>query len=263
MGYYNQLISDGGRPSHPISLDYDIARNSEEYREILSYWHRPYNVRYGWMVFDCQLGQWTDFREYQRRMRGSNRFSAYCQRLHERLTKYEFERSFQLNEDPDQQNKLETWIEFLGWHYRWYDGSAKVVSRQQSRHDEAWKKLVNSKVLEPFETEELLWDFAYTMQLRGEENQAQEAANSAISIVNLADQALREAQCEDLSRQSLAQMEQKLSMARSKLATATKSLSKKSVRRKFISEFKMQTKSYSIAQGNASRRSILLRWILK
>ena len=30
MGFYNRLISDGGRPSHPINLDYDIARNSEK-----------------------------------------------------------------------------------------------------------------------------------------------------------------------------------------------------------------------------------------
>jgi rhamnose utilization protein RhaD (predicted bifunctional aldolase and dehydrogenase) len=97
------------------------------------------------------------------------------------------------------------------------------------------------------------------MQLRGEKHEAQEAANSVISIVNLADQALREAQCEGLFRLSLAQMEQKLFMTKSKLATAIKSLEKISLRRKLISEFKIQTKSYSIAQHNASSRNILLR----
>ena len=196
-------------------------------------------------------------------MRESDRFSAYCQRLHDRLKKHGFERSFKLNEDPDQQNKLETWVEFLNFEYWQYDRSAGVISRRQSQHDEAWKKLVDSKVLEPFETEELLWNFAYAMQLQGEENQAQEAANSAISTVNLADQALRKAQCDGLSRQSLAQMEQKLSIARSKLATATISLEKISIRRKLISEFKIQTKSYSIAQDDASEQGILLRWILQ
>lgn len=35
--YYNKLINDGGRPSHPISLGYEIAKDLEEYREILSF----------------------------------------------------------------------------------------------------------------------------------------------------------------------------------------------------------------------------------
>ena len=262
VGFYNQLISDGGRPSHPISLDYDFARNSEEYCEILSFWHIHSSV-YPWRVFSRQWCVWKRFRDHQRYVRESDRFSAYCQRLHDRLKKHGFERSFQLNEDPDQQNKLETWVEFFNFEYWQYDRSAIVISRQQSRHDKAWKKLVNSKVLESFETEERLWDFAYAMQLRGEENQAQEAANSAISSVNLADQALREAQYAGQSRQSLAQIEQKLSMARSKLATATKSLEKISMRRKLISEFKIRTKSFSMAQDNASSQSILLRWILQ
>ena len=264
MGFYNQLISDGGRPSHPISLDYDIARNSEEYREILSFWHHPHDGgKHAWMVFSRQLYWWKLFRDHQRYVRESDRFSAYCQRLHDRLKKHGFERSFKLNEDPYQQNKLETWVEFLNYEYWQYDRSAGVISRRQSQHDEAWKKLVDSKILEPFETEELLWDFAYAMQLQAEENQAQEAVNSAISTVNLADQAFRKAQCGSFSRQSFAQIEQKLSIARSKLATATKSLEKISIRRKLISEFKIQTKSYSIAQDNASEQSILLRWILQ
>ena len=33
--YYYKLINDGGRPSHPISLSYDVAKDLEEYREIL------------------------------------------------------------------------------------------------------------------------------------------------------------------------------------------------------------------------------------
>ena len=263
MGFYNQLISDGGRPSHPISLDYDVARNSEEYREILSFWHTRHGGAYAWMVFSRQLGTWKAFREHQRYMRESDRFPVHCQRLRDRLTKHGFERSFQLNEDPDQQNKLDTWVEFLGWECWHYDESARVINRRQSQHDKAWKKLVDSKVLESFETEERLWDFGYALQLRGEENLAQETANSAMSAVNSADQALRKAQCEGLPRQSLAQMEQKLSMARSKLATATKSLDTISMRRKLISEFKIETKSYSKAQDDASSSKILLQWMLQ
>jgi hypothetical protein len=58
-------------------------------------------------------------------------------------------------------------------------------------------------------------------------------------------------------------MKQKLFMIRSKLTTIIKSFEKISMRRKLIFEFKIQTKSYSIAQHNASSRNILLRWILQ
>jgi hypothetical protein len=36
--YYNTLVAEGGRPSHPVSLGRDVIENPEEYREILSYW---------------------------------------------------------------------------------------------------------------------------------------------------------------------------------------------------------------------------------
>lgn len=108
-----------------------------------------------------------------------------------------------------------------------------------------------------------MWDFAYAMQLRKKENQAQKTANSAISSVNLADQTLRKTQYENQSKQSLAQIEQKLFMTKSKLATATKSFEKINMRRKLISEFKIRTKSFSMTQNNASSQNILLRWILQ
>jgi hypothetical protein len=153
MRFYNQLISDDDRSSHSISLDYDVVRNSEEYREILSFWHTRDDDKYAWMIFSDQLNEWKCFGDHQRYVRKSDRFSVYCQRLHDRLKKHEFERSFQLNENSNQQNKLKTWIEFLNWEYWSYDRNVSVISRQQSRHDEVWKKLVNSKILKSFETE--------------------------------------------------------------------------------------------------------------
>ena len=194
-----------------------------------------------------EMGKFVSF-DHQRYMRKSNRFSAYCQQLHNRLKNHEFKRSFKLNKDPNQQNNLKTWVEFFNFEYWQYDKSANVINRRQSQHDEVWKKLVDSKILESFETEKLLWDFAYAMQLRGEENQVQKTANSVISIVNLADQALRKAQCDDLFKQFFVQIEQKLFIVKSKLATATKFFENINIRRKFIFEFKIQTKSYNIAQ---------------
>ena len=101
------------------------------------------------------------------------------------------------------------------------------------------------------------------MQLQTKKNQVQEAVKSVISIVNLADQVFRKTQCDNFFKQSFAQIEQKLFIVRSKLATATKSLEKINIRRKLIFEVKIQTKLYNIAQNNASEQSILLQWILQ
>ena len=43
------------------------------------------------------------------------RFAAYCRRLYKRLARHGFERSFQLHEGPGRQDKLTTWIEYLGF----------------------------------------------------------------------------------------------------------------------------------------------------
>jgi len=53
---YNSLISEGGRPSHPVSLGRDILEDPGEYREILSYWQIRSHEK--WQVFWSQMGNW-------------------------------------------------------------------------------------------------------------------------------------------------------------------------------------------------------------
>ncbi|PQE09032.1 ankyrin 23 unc44 protein [Rutstroemia sp. NJR-2017a BBW] len=264
-GYYHKLINDGGRPSHPIGLGYDVAKNMEEYREILPFWNPHCNPsdEYGWMVFAKQEHKWKQFRESQGRMRTDGRFAAYNRGLHKRLASHEFERSFQLNEDPDRQDKLATWSEYLGFEYVEYDKHANIMMRLQQQYNEAWKKLVDCKVLTPFETAESLWTPGIGFQLKSEETQAKKAVESAISIMQSAEKVLLEAKVASLSKLSFSQLEQKLSAARSKLVTVTKSLERISRRRSLISDFHDQTKGYEIAKGNVNRQSILLRWILQ
>lgn len=60
--YYNTLVNEGGRPSHPVSLGRDIIEDPREYREILSYWQRGEN---DWKVFESQMGRWKKFRRRQ------------------------------------------------------------------------------------------------------------------------------------------------------------------------------------------------------
>lgn len=278
--YYHKLINDGGRPSHPVSLGYDSAKDLEEYREILSYWNPDPNPsdEYSWMVFREQEGRWAEFRESQRRMRTDNpleagsvfpplpaepgRFAGYCRGLHKRLARHGFQRSFQLNEDPDRQDQLTTWIEYLGFEYVDYDKYANDTKLLQRQYDEAWKALVDAKVLNPPETEES-FKYFFFLQLRQEKTDAAKVVESARSTVKAAETELLEAQLADLSERNLSRIGQRLSAARFNMAAATESFEQSSKRYKLIGDFAVRTKSYRIAKHKANRQSILLRWILQ
>ena len=199
---------------------------------------------------------------HQRRMRREGRFPAYRQRLHGRLARHGFERSFQLNEEPDRQDKLATWIEFLDFEYLNYDKSADFVSRWQSQYDEAWKTLVDSKVLKPFETGES-FDYFFWLQQQNEKILAKKTVETATSAVKSAEKVLLKRLSASLSAQCLSRMEQKLSAARSKLIVAMKSLEQFIRRDKLISDFNQKTKSYAIAKDDVASQSRLLRWILQ
>lgn len=262
---YNALVNDGGRPSHPISLGYDAANNLEEYREILSFWNPTSSNPYGWMVFGPQLHRWKQFRESQRRVRTdgpseAGRFAAYCWGLQRRLARYRFERSFHLNEDPDRQDKLATWIEFLSFGYMRHEKHTDIMERLQQQYDEAWKMLVVSDVLKPLETDES-FEYPKLLQLKYERNRAREVVDSAAAIVQSAESV--SLQATDLSGRCLSRTEHKLSVARSKLVAATKLLEQTSRRYGLICDWMFKTKPYRIAKDNAAHESKLLRWILQ
>ena len=260
---YNELINNGGRPSHPISLGYDVAKNLAGYREVLSFWQTYTDPRRAWIVFSRQLERWKQFRAHQRYVRKEGRFPAYYQRLQDRLKRHEFAQSFQLDENLDRQDKLATWIEFLSYEYRNYDIYGDTIKRLQQQHDKAWKKLVGSKVLRPMETEKSLWEFGIGLQLKNEEAEAERAVEFAKSTVTSAENAFLKSQSAGLSGRSFSQIEQTLSAATTKQAAALKTLEQISKRRNSVIDFHNQTKQYVVAKDNASDQDILLRWILQ
>lgn len=193
----------------------------------------------------------------------AGRLAGYCRGLYKRLAKHEFEQPFELNKDPDQQDKLTTWIEYLGFEYVEYEKHANIMRRLQQQYDEAWKRLVDWRVLKPFETEESIWIFGISYQMINEENEAKQTVESATSTVKSAEKVLLQAQSAGQFGRSLSHMEEKLSTATSKLAAATKSLEWASRRRKVIGDFHNQMKPYKIAKSGTNRQSKLLRWILQ
>lgn len=107
-----------------------------------------------------------------------------------RLTKYGFTRPFQLDRDLDRQDRLTTWIEYLGYEYYSYDRAASFVKRFQRQHDEAWEQLVDSNVLEPNETYEVICIIETTFRHANEEERAEKAAQLATSAVSSTEKAM-------------------------------------------------------------------------
>ncbi|KAH9214444.1 hypothetical protein DL95DRAFT_389417 [Leptodontidium sp. 2 PMI_412] len=254
---YNTLITEGGRPSHPVSLGRDILENPGEHHKILSYWQLVNNDAEGrdWEVFEPQVRRLRDFHKWQRNNRAEGRFRIYTERVKGGLAEHGFTRPFQLDEDPKRQDKLMTWIEYLYYEYWWYNKSMRFVKRHQLRYDEAWRKLVGLKVLKPSETEEFIWNIDSSFRHAGEEDQAERAVESAKSAVISTQKAITD------QRRSGTSLE--AARAQSCLDGAVKSLESIKRRNNLVSEFRKKTKNYRISKENAERRSILLRWILE
>jgi hypothetical protein len=90
---------------------------------------------------------------YLREDHGQGEFPEYVEEFKRRLPQHGFTRTFQLDEDPKQQDKLTAWIEYLNFEYSWYDRYTRSFKRLQPEYDEAWQKLVDSGVLRPGETD--------------------------------------------------------------------------------------------------------------
>ncbi|KAF2189278.1 hypothetical protein K469DRAFT_724003 [Zopfia rhizophila CBS 207.26] len=129
---YHALVKDGGRPSHPLSLLEDIVKNPGEYREILSWksfrrfqrFVREPNIEDERIIYiSGQYRRWDHF---------EGRFPIYVRAVKDRLTKHGFTRTFQLDEDPARQDKLTTWIEYLGYEYWWPFKTQKFICSIES-----------------------------------------------------------------------------------------------------------------------------------
>jgi hypothetical protein len=259
---YNTLVREGGRPSHPVSLGRDILDDPGKYREILSYWQLHNHDAEGrvWKVFRSQMCEWQAFREWQRKNRAQGRFPKYAEGVKGGLAEHGFTRPFQLDEDPERQDKLTTWIEFLDYEYWWYDKDIRVVKRHQPRYDEAWKKLLDSQVLRPSETEKFICNIKSSIQHASEEDRAERAVQSAKLAVISAQKATTDPQHCSLSEREL---RRRLAAVESRLDAAVKSLESIKRRIDLTSELHKKTRNYQIARDNAERRSILLRWMLQ
>ncbi|KAK5400771.1 hypothetical protein LTR06_011263 [Exophiala xenobiotica] len=119
---YHELVADGGRPSHPVDLGWDVIENPdnyEQYRDIIWFWHWKGGF---YTVFFTQLMEWRRFREMQDKKRSyyipQNRFQEYQDSVRESQTDAGWKYDLRVLEDRHQQNRLEDWNEFRAFYYR-------------------------------------------------------------------------------------------------------------------------------------------------
>ncbi|KAK5215015.1 hypothetical protein LTR72_011898 [Exophiala xenobiotica] len=120
---YHALVADGGQPSHPMTLEYDVIDNPdkyEPYKDILWFWH--FRGAGYYQEFRYQLIEWREFRGIQDKKRSyyvpRNRFQEYQDSVRESQTDAGWTYDLRVLEDRHQQNRLEDWNEFRAVYYR-------------------------------------------------------------------------------------------------------------------------------------------------
>lgn len=178
--------------------------------------------------------EWQRFRKYQRSNSEEGRFPIYINAVKRSFARHEFTRPFELNEDLERQGKLTTWIEFVDYEYWLYKKGMRFVKRHQPQYDEAWKKLVDSKILRPFETEEFICNIASAFRHASEREQAEKAVKSAKADVMSAEKAIT-----GPGRSSLSHREPRegVAAAQSRLDSAIKILESIKRRNDLVYEF--------------------------
>lgn len=238
-----------------------------------------------WTVFGYQLNSWREFREWQNLNRGdfarwdvydqvssSYRYfdsefrrgaSDYTVATKGLLLEYGFDRPFQLQEDQTQQDKLTTWIEYLAhecWeHYRY----AKRINRLQADYDAAWKKLADSGVLRPFETENYVCDIDSAFHRQSESEQAakiaalaKSSAEAVLTSVHTGKNKSNQPRLQSSKRQKM------MLAAKSRLEAANRALASIQRRNDVITNFKQSVGKFLSYKRDADRLSVRINWIM-
>ena len=136
-------MADGGQPSHPVSLGFDVLDNPGEYEDILWFWHFDYDT--SMHEFRIQLITWEGFRKYQAKMRGwyvsRNRFREYKNAIRESQEDVQCTWNLTVNEDRHTQNRFQDWIEFRAFYYRKLKAQRKRLEPAEKKYLEIQKEL--------------------------------------------------------------------------------------------------------------------------
>lgn len=130
---YDRLIAEGGRPSHPISLGFDVLDNPGPYKDILLFWRFTYpDFQH---EFRKQLQTWREFRKHQETVRRYyvplKRFHEYEEKIQESQEDLQYKWDLTLQQDQHKQNRLEDWNEFRAFYYRRLKAQRKRIEPKE------------------------------------------------------------------------------------------------------------------------------------
>ncbi|KJZ79925.1 hypothetical protein HIM_00639 [Hirsutella minnesotensis 3608] len=207
---------------------------------------------------DQRVRRWQ---RYHLRERGCNGFSDYVNAMKRRLARHGFTRPFQLQEDPKQQDKLTTWIEYLYFEYWWLDRYNDAIERLKPDHDKRWQELVDKKIPKPRETKDSIRTTPSSME-RGREReqawQAKQVAEADAKRVYYLTQ-------EDPNRLTIPKEKrmQMLQAARTKLVAAQERYELTRRRVDMVTEFIRATSNYVDAKKDIAGHAALAQWVLE
>lgn len=211
-----------------------------------------------WEELQCE----RERHRYRYRERGCNGFSDYAEAVRRRLARHDFTRPFQLHEDPKQQDKLTTWIEYLNYEYWWLDKYTGDIERLQPSHDKAWQELVDEKVLRSHETEAFILTDASPMERQAEDDEAMKD----MERLRVEAQRIYRLTQEDPLRLSIPRAKRVLMMqnASTKLQAAKRRFQQVKSRNDRVCDFVRGTLGHAGAKRNAALQRILrLPWVLE
>ncbi|RMD39521.1 hypothetical protein DV735_g5615, partial [Chaetothyriales sp. CBS 134920] len=214
----------------------------------------------------CLKSSWEDRqweRERQRRHcreRGCRGFRDYTEAVKRRLACHGFTQPFELDEDPKNQDKLTTWIEYLNYEYWWLDKYTSDIERLEPEHDKLWQELVDKRILRPHETKEFVCTAASGMECEAEKDQAMKAVQRAESEAKR----IYVSTQKDPKRLHIPKAK-RISMLKhgtEKLLAAKRRLEQAQSRSFLIVQFVRATFGYAGAKRDATRHRVLVQWVL-
>lgn len=196
-------------------------------------------------------------RRYQREL-GCESFADYEEAVKARLTRHGFTRPFHLLEDPKLQNKLTTWVEYLGFEYWWLDRYTKSFERLKLKHDNAWVEVKEQGIVKDDETPEFVRTNASGTRCQREEDRDRKAVRDAESNArNIYQKTQKDPQRLDISKEQRMQM---LVKARKRLSRAREAFDFTKRRSRLLIKFVRETFDYDDAREDVANQRNLLEW---
>ncbi|KAK2595004.1 hypothetical protein QQS21_007258 [Conoideocrella luteorostrata] len=202
-------------------------------------------------------------RKWQRRWQrehGCKSFSDYEEAVKARLARHGFTRPFHLTEDPKPQNKLTTWVEYLGFEYWWLDRYTKSFERLKLKHDNAWVEVKEQGMVKDDETPEFVRTDASGTRCQREEDRARKAVQDAESNAqNAYQKTQKDPNRLDIPKEQRVQM---LVKARKRLSKAREALDFTKRRSHLLIKFVRETFDYDDAREDVANQRNLLEWVV-